>query len=66
AEDGKVAGKLEQNLGPVYSLAFHPDGNSIAVAGFDGKVRIFKIPSLEKSAEFVPVPLQTTTAKSGK
>jgi len=66
AEDGKVAGKLEQNLGPVYSLAFHPDGNSIAVAGFDGKVRILKIPSLEKTLEFVPVPLQTTTAKSGK
>lgn len=62
AEDGKVLAKIDQGIDPVYTLAFHPDGKVLAVAGFEGKVRFFKVPALEKTGEFIPVPIQTTTA----
>ena len=42
----------------IYALAFSPDGNRIAAAGGDGKVRIYdasKGGALVK--EFVPVPI---------
>jgi len=57
ADDGKVVTRIETGLNPIYSLAFSPDGSKIAIAGFDGKVRLFKVPSGEIEKEFVPVPI---------
>ncbi|WP_437203093.1 DUF1549 domain-containing protein [Planctomicrobium sp. SH664] len=44
---------------PVYTLAYHPDGKQIAVAGADGKVRIVQPADGEVTAEFPVVDLQT-------
>jgi WD40 repeat protein/mono/diheme cytochrome c family protein len=57
AEDGKVVTKIETGLTPIYSIAFTPDGTKIAAAGFDGTVKLFKVPTGEKEKEFVPVPI---------
>jgi WD40 repeat protein/mono/diheme cytochrome c family protein len=57
AEDGKVVTRIETGLNPIYSLAFTPDGSKIATAGFDGKIKLFKVPSGELEKEFVPVPI---------
>ncbi|MBJ7432343.1 MAG: hypothetical protein JHC56_13490, partial [Gemmataceae bacterium] len=56
-EDGKVVTRIETGLNPIYSLAFTPDGSKIATAGFDGTVKLFKVPTGEKEKEFVPVPI---------
>jgi WD40 repeat protein len=57
AEDGKVISRIESGLNPVYTIAFSPDGSKIATAGFDGTIKIFKIPSGEKEKDFIPVPI---------
>ena len=38
--DGKLVSKLEGQHGPVYAVAFRPDGKQVASAGFDGIVRL--------------------------
>lgn len=50
---------LEGTPGPLYALSFHPHGKVVAVAGFDGKVRIHDVQSGKLVKEFVPVPLAT-------
>lgn len=47
--------KLEQST--VYAVAFHPDGNTVAAAGSDGKVRVFDVESGQKRAEFAAAPV---------
>ncbi|MSR30502.1 MAG: hypothetical protein EXR99_03250 [Gemmataceae bacterium] len=56
-EDAKVLLRQDAGLGPIYTLAFHPQGNFLALGGFDGRVQILQIPSGQKVREFVPVPL---------
>ena len=43
--------------GPIYSIAYRPDGSQIAVAGYDGQVRFFDPKSGALMKQFVPVPL---------
>lgn len=59
-EDAKVVTKIENGIGPIYSLSFTPDGTKIAVAGFDGNIKLFKVPTGEKDKEFIPVPFSIT------
>ena len=61
-EDGKLLFDLKQADGsplpaPVYAVAFRPDGTQVAVAGFDGLVRLYDVASGGLVREFVPVPI---------
>jgi WD40 repeat protein len=53
---GTLISKLEK-VGPIYSVAFHPDGSLVASAGFDGKVRLSEAATGKVVKEFVPVPI---------
>jgi WD40 repeat protein len=57
-ESGKRISTFEGVKTPIYSLAFHPDGNSVATTGFDGKVRINDANTGKLIREFVPVPMK--------
>jgi len=60
--DGNIMSKLDGQPGAVYAIAWRPDGAQIAVAGFDGSVRLMDPENGEAVCEFVAVPL--TPAKS--
>jgi WD40 repeat protein len=49
--------KLKGFEGSVHSLVWHPKNGQLAVAGFDGSVRLYAVPSGELVKTFVPVPL---------
>ncbi len=57
-EDGKLVARCEAQQTPVFAVGFHPDGQQVAAAGFDGTVRIFNAATGELVREFVPVPLE--------
>jgi len=44
----------------IYALAFHPHGERLAAAGFDGVVRLLDANDGAVVGEFVPVPLEET------
>lgn len=48
----------------VYALAMHPNGQSVAVGGSSGTVRIYSIPAGQLLSEYIPVPIQP--ADSGR
>lgn len=54
---GKVLSKLDK-IGPVYTIAVHPDGKTIASAGFEGTIRLSDATTGKVIKEFVPVPIQ--------
>jgi WD40 repeat protein len=61
-DDGKLLHDLPNIAGPVYAVAFRPDGKQVAVAGFEGKVRLYDTASGKLVKEFLPVeitPVQT-------
>jgi WD40 repeat protein/mono/diheme cytochrome c family protein len=61
-DDGKLLHDLAQIAGPVYAVAFRPDGKQVAVAGFEGKIRLYDAASGKLVKEFLPVeitPVQT-------
>jgi WD40 repeat protein len=43
---------------PVYTVAFHPQGDVVATGGFDGKVRLSEAATGKLIKEFDPVPLK--------
>jgi WD40 repeat protein len=55
ADTGKLISKLE--TGPVFTVAFRPDGKEVASAGFDGVVRLSDPQTGKVIKEFTPVPL---------
>ncbi len=61
-DDGKLLHDLPNIAGPVYAVAFRPDGKQVAVGGFEGKVRLYDTASGKLAKEFLPVaitPVQT-------
>jgi WD40 repeat protein len=61
ADNGKLIARLEGERGPVYAVAFRPDGKQIASAGFDGLVRLNDAQTGKLLKEFVPYPTQPGT-----
>jgi WD40 repeat protein len=55
--------KLAGEKGPVFAVAFRPDGRQVASAGFDGVVRLNDSNTGALLREFVPCPVQTASAK---
>jgi WD40 repeat protein len=47
---------LEKVTGPAYAVAWHPQGNVVASAGFDGKVWLHDQATGKLIREFVAVP----------
>jgi WD40 repeat protein len=63
---GQLVSKFEGQRGAVYAVAFRPDGQQIASAGFDGVVRLNDPRTGKLIKEFVPVPVSSTvTAQLG-
>jgi WD40 repeat protein len=61
-DDGKLLHDLPKIAGPVYAVAFRPDGKQVAVAGFEGKVSLCDAAKGTLVKEFLPVeitPVQT-------
>jgi WD40 repeat protein len=59
--DAKLVSNLEGERGPVYAVAYRPDGKEVASAGFDGLVRLNNPDDGKLVREFVPVPISTKT-----
>lgn len=51
-----------KETGPVFAVAFNPNGQQVAVAGFDGRVRLYDVKTGKLVKKFVPVKLESTTA----
>jgi WD40 repeat protein/mono/diheme cytochrome c family protein len=56
-DDAKLVAKLEGERAPVYAVAFRPDNEEVATAGFDGMVHLNDPKTGKLMREFVPVPL---------
>jgi WD40 repeat protein len=61
--DAKQVSKFVGQPGPVYTVAYHPDGKIVAEAGFDGMVRLIDPETGKLVKEFVPVPLKAVAVK---
>ena len=55
-ETGKAVSTIPFK-GQVYAVAIHPTAETFAAAGYDGVVKIAKLPTGEIVKEFIPVPL---------
>jgi WD40 repeat protein len=54
--------KAEIAEGGVYSVDFRPDNQILAVAGFDGEIRLLNVADGKLITKFLPVEIKTATA----
>jgi WD40 repeat protein len=62
-DDAKVVADLEGPLGGIFAVAYHPHGQAVAVAGFNGTVRLHDPNTGKLIKEFMPVPLTGVAGK---
>ena len=62
---GRLVAKAEGQGGPIYTVAFRPDGKEIASGGFDGLVYLNDPQTGKLIKQFVPVPLDSASADKG-
>ncbi|MCA8985040.1 MAG: DUF1553 domain-containing protein [Planctomycetaceae bacterium] len=48
---------------PLYALAYHPSGNTLAAGGGDGRIRLINAANGQLQSEFLSVPLETRNAQ---
>jgi WD40 repeat protein len=60
--DAKLVSRFAHEHGAVYTVAFRPASQEVAVGGFDGLVRIYNPDSGALVREFMPVPLSAAGA----
>ena len=60
-EDGKELSSVDLD-GGIFSVAFHPNGNTVAAAGFGGEVHLIEAATGKSIKSFVPVTIQTAVA----
>ncbi len=58
------AATLSKIDGPVFSVAFSPDGTRLATGGYDGQVRLFDVKGQKEETAFRPFPLEPQTARN--
>jgi WD40 repeat protein/mono/diheme cytochrome c family protein len=65
AKGVKPLAKIDVGTG-LYALAFRPDGNAVAAAGYDGIVRLFDAATGKIVKEIAPAPVETTAKQGSK
>lgn len=63
--DAKLVAKLDGVRGPVYAVAFRPDGSQVVSGGFDGMLRLNDAKTGKLVKEFLPFPMSKVTASAG-
>ncbi|ADB17053.1 Planctomycete cytochrome C [Pirellula staleyi DSM 6068] len=66
AADGAEKWKLAVPEGGQYSVDFSRDGNTLAVAGFDGDIRLLKVADGSLMTKFTPVEVMPSTVAASK
>ena len=56
-DTGKLLHELPEIEGPIFAVAYRPDGKQVAIGGFDGQVRLYDAKTGELVKTFLPVPL---------
>jgi WD40 repeat protein len=56
-KESKALLTLSGHQGPVFAIAYKPDGTTIAAGGFDGTVRLYDTKTGNLIKQFVPVPI---------
>ena len=56
-KEGRRIATLKGHKGGMFTLVFHPTNGQLATGGFDGRVRLFAMPSGQLAHSFIPVPL---------
>jgi WD40 repeat protein len=56
--------KLEGIAGPVFAVAFRPDGKQVVVGGFDGSLRFYDVATGKAVNRLVPVQIDESVANS--
>jgi len=61
-----LAHELKDVGGPVFAVAFRPDGKQAALGGFDGSVRLYDVETGEQVKQFIPVELTATETTAAR
>lgn len=62
SESGQRVTKCSGHTAGIYTVAWSPDSKTLATGGFDGQVRLYNGRTGEMVREFIPVPLETSSA----